>query len=178
MPDVFLVRWLLNRQLLKAYPNTNKDPGRNALLATYCCSQPLQQASTRGLFSERLGWLWRPTSWGGFPSLSLSSLIHPQHDGGLLLSPLTSGRERHSWREVSRCGGLGTGWLGLTPAVHPLHPACPPHRPRRVRGSLLCASRILPGRCQSPECGQRPCWWIPQMERGNRPNRPQPQAIS
>ena len=54
-PDVFLVHRLLKRQLLKAYPNTNKNPGRNALLATYGYSQPLQQARPGGLFSECLG---------------------------------------------------------------------------------------------------------------------------
>lgn len=77
--------------------------------------------------------------------------------------------------------GEGVAWINpccASPSPWLPSPAPPAHRPPRVRGSLLCASRILPGRCQSPECGQRPCWWIPQMERGNRPNRPQPQAIS
>lgn len=52
MPDVFGVRWLLKRQLLKAYPKTNKDLGRNVLLATYGCCRLLRQASAGGLFSE------------------------------------------------------------------------------------------------------------------------------
>lgn len=40
MPDVFLARRLLKGQLLRASPNTNTSEGRNALLATYPCSQP------------------------------------------------------------------------------------------------------------------------------------------
>lgn len=132
-----------------------------------------QQASGAGLFSRCLGWLIAPMAWGISPGSPHLSVTHPQWDGGVCLSPLTSGRERQSGRDPLQV--LWFGAAGLTPAVHPLHAGPPPPWP--TLQPPLCL-RILPGRCQSPECGQRLCWWIPQMERGNRPNRPQPQAVS
>lgn len=95
-PDVFLVRRLLKRQLPKACPYTNKDTGRNVLLTPYPCSRPWQ--------------VYLASAWGGsggphprdrFPvSPFLCSSVHLQYDGGLRLSPLTSG---------------GRGSLGGTP---------------------------------------------------------------
>ena len=157
---MFLARRLLKRQLLKAYPKTNKDAGRNALLATDPRAQPSQHASSGGYAASAwrdAGGPQRPASRGTAPVSAPS----PRW----LARGVVEGYERAPLPLAGSCGlqvprfGEGAAWINPRRASPwPWLPSRPPaRRPPRAGGSPLCASRILPGRCQSPECGQRPC---------------------
>lgn len=126
-------------QLLKAYPSTNKDAGRNALPATYRCSRQgpapgVCVGSTPGA-SDRHP---HPTA---LQLLTLPFLLIPPQCLRAAFEPLTSGGERQGWRDASRCGGSGRGsWIN--PCCASPSPGCPPQPPGPPppppRQPLLC----------------------------------------
>lgn len=76
MPDVLLACQLLKGRLLKAYPNTNKDAGKNALLTTYGCSSPRREPAPEVCLASAWGDSEGPHPGVVFPPLSFLSLVN------------------------------------------------------------------------------------------------------